>query len=101
MESAGKTSAPKLIQQIRGKFTALSFSVNQALDAMYSDLSRHAKRMITDYFRDEIEARERFIRQAVDVSKKEDSEKTQIYETIIQARELLKASIPSNLVTVT
>ena len=96
-----KTSAPKLIQQIRGKFTALSFSVNQALDAMYSDLSRHAKRMITDYFRDEIEARERFIRQAVDVSKKEDSEKTQIYETIIQARELLKASIPSNLVTVT
>lgn len=80
---------PELMTQIASKLTGLSVSVRETVEKLYSAMGDNAKKLIVEYYADELAAQEHLLDQTVKVSAKEEDEKAHIREAVLRARELL------------
>lgn len=89
-EGEAQVRTPELLRQISSKLTGLTLSVNEAVEKIYSDMGENAKKLISEYYEEELENKEHALNQAISVSAKEEDEKARLKEIVVKAREILK-----------
>lgn len=86
-ESAINT--PEIIMQIKGKMTGLSVSINNVVDQIYASMGENCKKLIIQFYKDELESKELLLNNAIVVSEREESEKMETRTVLAQARQIL------------
>ena len=92
-EGEAALRTPELVAQITGKLTGLSVSVNETVSKLYQSLGENARKLITEYYAEELANREHLLSQAVSASAKEEEEKEHLRQIAARARELLKGTV--------
>ena len=84
-----KKRNPELISQINKKMTELSVSIDKTIDTIYQTLKQNLKLIVNDYFSEEMSSKEEMVRQAVDMSTKEEANKKEITSLLMEAKNIL------------
>lgn len=79
-----------IISQIAGKLTGLSLSVSETVEAIYTELGQNARKLVEEYYAEQMAEAERLINQSAKVAMKKTEEKEQLQAVVDRARKLLR-----------
>ena len=89
-EKEVKQQTPVILSQIAGKMTGLQLSVAETVQSIYSELSQSARRLVEEYFGEQLAEAERLIHQSAKAAMKEEAEKEKLQDAVDCARSLLR-----------
>lgn len=89
-EKEVKQRTPAILSQIAGKMTGLNLSVSETVQSIYSDLGQNARRLVEEYYGEQLAEAERLLNQSAKVAMKEKAEKEKLQNAVDYARNLLR-----------
>lgn len=93
-EANKKTDA--LVSQISAKIMMLNISTKETVEKLYSSLCEKIKKLVVEFFNEEMESKEQLLREEVRVSSQAEEEKAAIQSAVQDAKSILNAVLGKN-----
>lgn len=88
-QKGSEDKKPELLNQIAVQMTKLRVSIQEEIDKIYTRFGESAKKLITEYYAQQLQDKENAIEQAIKVSMKEDEKKEELKAMVKSVREML------------